>query len=276
MTIRELVQHLTCVECGAATELTGQQELRCRRCTAHWTPVDGVFDLRPKVGLPLPQMYQDPDYLAWNSQLATVQDYFYKAGTLVRWVQTAGHRTVRSMSRAFPDALTLDLGCGDGGHWPYLWRPDRTIGLDIDLSSLKKLRARHPEALVIRGDCYRLPFGAETFDRVINVYNAEHLVHLDFALEEVRRVLKNSGDLLVSVPAEGGLGWVMGRRLTTARQFNASTLNYLRANAVDHCNCVWQIEKALARHFRIARRTLFPFGVPSYHLNLIVTWRLRK
>ena len=276
MTIQELVPHLACVEFGASTELAGDRVLRCSRCGVQWTPVDGVFDLRPKVGLPLPRMYQDADYQAWNRQLARAQDYLYRAGPLVRWVQTAGHRAVGAMARASPDALTLDLGCGDGGHWPYLWRPERTIGLDIDLPSLIKLRARYPAALVVRGDCYRLPFAAETFDRVINRYNAEHLVHLDFALEEIGRVLKSGGDLFVSVPAEGGMGWVAGRRLTTARRLNGSTLNYLRANAIDHCNCVWQIEKALARHFRVARHALFPFGVPSYHLNLIVTWRLRK
>lgn len=53
------------------------------------------------------------------------------------------------------------------------------------------------------GDCYRLPFRHRTFDRVINIYNLEHLLHFDFALEETRRILNDDAELLVSVPAEG-------------------------------------------------------------------------
>jgi SAM-dependent methyltransferase len=203
-------------------------------------------------------------------------DYLYRSNPLLAWVQNAGHRYVRALSSDSPDALTLDMACGDGAHRPFMSRPDRAIGVDVDQAALEKLHARYPDTAILRGDCYRLPFGSGVFDRVINVYNLEHLIHLDFALEEAWRVLKDEGELLVSVPTEGGLAWTCGRRMTTARQFAREGFDYIRSNAIDHCNCVWQVEKAIRRHFRIARRHLFPLLLPSYHLNLVVSWSLRK
>jgi phosphatidylethanolamine/phosphatidyl-N-methylethanolamine N-methyltransferase len=275
MTMSEVVELLRCVECEFPVALSAEQ-ITCTKCGARWATVNGVFDLRPRASVPLPRMYGDPHYREWNRRLAQAQDYFYQSNPVISWVQNAGHRAIRAMAADRPEALTLDMACGDGGHRPYMHRPDRVVGVDIDQGSLESYRRRHPDSLTVRGDCYRLPFRDATFDRVLNIYNLEHLVHLDFALEEARRVLKDDGTFMVSVPTEGGLAWVMGRQLTTARQFGRDGLDYRRANAIDHCNCIWQIEKAIHRHFRVTGRRLFPLPVPTYHGNLIVTWSLRK
>lgn len=275
MTLTELLPLLRCVECAAPVASAADQ-IVCTKCGASWGAVNGVYDLRPRTSLPLPRMYDDPHYQEWNRRLAKAQDYFYRANPIISWVQNAGHRVIRSMTAAAPEALTLDMACGDGGHRPYMRRGDRAVGVDIDQASLEKHQRQYPEALAVRGDCYHLPFRDGVFERVINIYNLEHLVHLDFALEEARRVLKEGGELLVSVPTEGGLAWTLGRRLTTARQFTTESLDYVRSNSIDHCNCIWQIEKALGRHFRFAKRRYFPLEVPSYHVNVIVTWSLRK
>jgi phosphatidylethanolamine/phosphatidyl-N-methylethanolamine N-methyltransferase len=274
MTVSELLPLLRCVECTAPVALQ-DDAIRCTSCGAHWRTVNGVYDLRPRTSLPLPRMYDDPDYRQWGERMAKSQDYLYRANPLIAWVQNAGHRAIRAMTASRPDVVTLDMACGDGGHRPYMWRSDRVVGVDLDQASLEVHRKRYPDALVVRGDCYRMPFAEGVFDRVINLYNLEHLVHLDFALEEARRVLKRDGELLISVPTEGGAAWRFGRRVTTARQFGTDGFDYLRSNAIDHCNCVWQVEKAVTRHFRVVRRQLFPFFVPSYHVNLIATWSLR-
>jgi SAM-dependent methyltransferase len=275
MTVSELLPLLRCVECAAPLTASSDQ-FACQSCGAKWTTVNGVYDFRPRTSLPLPRMYDDPHYQEWNRRLAKAQDYFYRANPVISWVQNAGHRVIRSMAAAAPAALTLDMACGDGGHRPYMWRGDRVVGIDIDQASLETHRQRYPDAVAVRGDCYHMPFRDGVFDRVINIYNLEHLVHLDFALEEASRVLKDNGELLVSVPTEGGLAWTLGRRLTTARQFTTDGLDYVRSNSIDHCNCIWQIEKALSRHFRFVKRNLFPLRLPSYHVNVIVTWSLQK
>lgn len=277
MKIEQLIAALECVECGSKAIERTNGHLNCADCDAVWDAENGIFDMRPKSGsVPMPKMYSDPHYREWNNRLADIQDYFYESKGLVPWVQNAGHRAVKRFRRDRPHALTLDLACGDGGHRPYMESAENLVGLDIDQKSLEKLREKYPDYYVIRGDCTKLPFADESLDRVINIYNLEHLIHLDFALEEVRRVLKADGDMLVSVPAEGGMAWTTGRLVTTHRQFSNNGLDYLRANQIDHCNCIWQIEKAVRRHFNIAKTEYFPMKAPSYHMNLIVTWRLTK
>jgi SAM-dependent methyltransferase len=168
--------------------------------------------------------------------------------------------------------LTLDLGCGDGAHYPYLPDPENSFGVDLDQASLSKLKARYPDYPALRGDAYNLPLKDGCIDCIVNVYNLEHMLFLDHALEEMGRVLAPGGRIFVSLPAEGGLAWGLGRRLSTARRFGDENLDYLRALEIDHINCIWQLDKALRRHFRIRRLRLFPLGVPSFHLNLVVTY----
>jgi ubiquinone/menaquinone biosynthesis C-methylase UbiE len=275
MNIPELLPLLRCVECAAPVSSEAEQ-IVCTACATRWGKVNGVFDLRPRGSMPMPRMYGDPHYQEWLRRLTKAQDYLYRANPMVSWVQNAGHRAIRKMTAQTPDALTLDMACGDGGHRPYMRRGDRVVGVDIDQPQLETHLQRYPDALVVRGDAYHLPFADGVFERVLNIYNLEHLVHLDFAVEEANRVLKPGGEMFVSVPTEGGYLWLLGRHLTTARQHGTKTFDYIRANAIDHCNSVWQIEKVLRRHFTIVKQQLFPLGLPSYHTNIISTWVLRK
>lgn len=274
MDLSDALPLLRCVECGHDTVVHETDRLRCPDCGAVWTATSGIYDLRPTHPLPLPRMYDDPHYRRWNERLASAQDYFYRGSRLVRWVQESGHRHIRSLRRNRSAQRILDLGCGDGAHLPWVPDPGRVIGIDIDLPSLRRIRERFPQTLVFCADGTRLPFRDAVFDELVSVYALEHLVHLDFALEEAARVMAPGGRFYASVPAEGGFAWVAGRHLTTARRFTTDDLDYLRVNQIDHCNCIWQIDKALRRHFRPLRRRLFPLRIPGYHLNLVVTWEL--
>ncbi|MEM7165942.1 MAG: class I SAM-dependent methyltransferase [Planctomycetota bacterium] len=265
-----------CPECCRGTLRQDDAAVVCEECDHRYATHDGILDLAPTSSVPLPRMYDDADFREWNGRLAQIQDYFYESGGLIHWVQNAGHRVIQRWCRNRPAERTLDLGCGHGAHRPYLDDATGVIGLDIDQASLRRLREHYPDFFAIRGDAYRLPFADAVFDRIINIYNLEHLVHLDFALEEASRVLKPGGEFLVSVPAEGGLAWTTGRRVTSARNFTDDKLDYIRANAIDHCNCVWQIEKSARRHFDVERSSYFPMLLPSYHLNLVVTWKLTR
>jgi SAM-dependent methyltransferase len=73
------------------------------------------------------------------------------------------------------ERMLLDLACGPGRH-AALFRGlgARVVGLDLSMPLLSTARHRHgtePLALV-RGDMRHLPFGAATFDIVVNLFTS--------------------------------------------------------------------------------------------------------
>lgn len=99
-------------------------------------------------------------------------------------------------------ARILDVGCGDGfatsvaaqrnpGH--------RFAGLDWSARSLAQARERGVSVLRAGLDS-RLPIRSASVDVVIMSEVIEHLVDTDSAIEEVHRVLKPGGSLLLSTP----------------------------------------------------------------------------
>ncbi|MER6047444.1 methyltransferase domain-containing protein [Streptomyces sp. NPDC001793] len=119
-------------------------------------------------------------------------------------------RQARLLARALgpvhagaPPATILDIGCGDGtaattaantltGH--------RVIGVDWSQDALRRARThiRH----VVRGELTDggLPFTTGAADAVLFSEVIEHLVDPDAALDELRRVLRPDGHLLLSTP----------------------------------------------------------------------------
>jgi ubiquinone/menaquinone biosynthesis C-methylase UbiE len=84
----------------------------------------------------------------------------------------------------------LDLGCGDGR----FLAPD-AIGVDLDLERLRAARQRSP--LLVQADAHALPFGDATFDTVMANRMLNDAGRIDAALEEIARVLRAEGTLVV-------------------------------------------------------------------------------
>jgi SAM-dependent methyltransferase len=116
-------------------------------------------------------------------------------------------RMARMLGRALEGvsapACIVDVGCGDGtaavlaaqrnpGH--------RMVGVDWSAGALG--RARRLGLTVVRAgtDAPGLPFAAGSADVVIMSELIEHLVDTDSALDEVFRVLRPGGSLLLSTP----------------------------------------------------------------------------
>ena len=97
----------------------------------------------------------------------------------------------------------LDIGCGDGtaaATAAPLLTGHRVIGVDWSQDALTRARAHLP--CTIRGELTGdgLPFTAESADAVLFSEVIEHLVDPDAALDEIRRVLRPGGHLMLSTP----------------------------------------------------------------------------
>jgi len=93
--------------------------------------------------------------------------------------------------------MILDVGCGTGLLLRHM--KEDAIGLDINPWNVKKAK-EHTRRQIIRGDAEFLPVRPGVLDLVICTETLEHLPDPLRALEEMRRVLKQSGKVVGSVP----------------------------------------------------------------------------
>lgn len=95
------------------------------------------------------------------------------------------------------NSFILDVGCGTGrllGMLPAVKRH----GLDISASYLK--RASQAGIDVCLGKVEDMPYRDGVFDIVVCTDVLEHVLNLNYALEQVLRVLKEDGVLIIRVP----------------------------------------------------------------------------
>ena len=175
---------------------------------------------------------------------------------------------------------TLDVGAGLGEHLEFEPAHDQAeyVALELRQEMADVIAAKHPHVTTVTGDVERgLPFEEASFDRVLAIHVLEHLPNLPAALDEIRRVLRPGGAFAVVIPCEGGLGYSLGRKLTTARMFEKRYgTDYDWYIKTEHFNVPSEIVAELDARFAREHRSFFPLLVPSVDLNLCLGLTYRR
>ncbi len=109
---------------------------------------------------------------------------------------------VAETTRKFAPVSVLDVGCGTGNLLALL-NQDHThlYGVDLSPEMLKYARRRlGPEADLELADSEKLPWAAEQFDVVTCTDSFHHYPQPLHVLDEMRRVLKPQGHLIIGEP----------------------------------------------------------------------------
>ena len=216
------------------------------------------------------------DWAIWQRINEDLIDWLYQ-GVTGRF-QIAGHRQVDRWAAPHAEKTVLEVGCGHGHHLSFARHAYRLyIGLDIESKFLKTFQSRFAGRLLVQGDAYALPFASRSIDCVLSVYHFEHVRRLSDSLQEIHRVLKPEGELLVGIPLEGGWLYRFGRRLTSQRYMEKKYgIDYHAVVLWEHWNDFAEIEKRLEEKFQIWERRYLPFHFfPFPHGNVIQCLRLR-
>lgn len=105
---------------------------------------------------------------------------------------------VSAMARSLPaHARLLDAGAGEG-QYRGLFSNVRYTGLDLAVGDSQWNYA----GLDVLGDLTALPFAAGTFDAALNIVTLEHVRQPQQVLNEIARVLRPNGRLLLVVPQD--------------------------------------------------------------------------
>jgi SAM-dependent methyltransferase len=112
-------------------------------------------------------------------------------------------RLLADAARGRSAPRVLDLGCGDGqltARAASVVRDGSVIGMDWSAAALERARARGVTTVQGGVDGVDLPFPDGAFAVVMMNEIVEHLVEIDHAVAEARRVMAPGGRLLLSTP----------------------------------------------------------------------------
>lgn len=124
-------------------------------------------------------------------------------------------RDLRGKPRLFnawmPDGVgaVLDVGCAFSHMLALLGRKAAArFGVEYDLSKLLEARQRFHDIHFINGSGEALPLADATMDVVTFFEVLEHVENERRFLQEVHRVLKSGGRIMLSVPNKGQVEWM--------------------------------------------------------------------
>ena len=137
---------------------------------------------------------------------------------------------VREITREFERPTILDVGCGTGINFSVLSEYGDTFSSDASEEALKFSKSRGIDGLV-RSHVETLPFSASTFDVITALDVLEHIDDDLAALDEMLRVTRPGGVLVITVPAYGFLWSEHDEALHHRRRYAASELRNKLTNA---------------------------------------------
>jgi len=107
-------------------------------------------------------------------------------------------------------SVGLDVGCGEGNLLNNLYYKQalkNIVAVDTNETRLKYALINHPICSYLKQDICHLGFRSNTFDYIIATEIFEHLPDPTLAMEELKRVAKIGGRLIISVPYEPFFHW---------------------------------------------------------------------
>ncbi|MBU2633701.1 MAG: methyltransferase domain-containing protein [Nanoarchaeota archaeon] len=131
-------------------------------------------------------------------------DYDYRAYYSKFPLQGSWHRKRYNIIMNFLDNKKniLDLGCGGS---KIIQDLKYAIGLDLAMNKLRFIKQK--KQLLIRGDATNLPFKSSSFKTIICSEIIEHIKDGNKLLDEICRVLKKDGILILGTPDYNKITW---------------------------------------------------------------------
>jgi SAM-dependent methyltransferase len=129
----------------------------------------------------------------------------------------------KQVNGAQGEVQILDVGCGTGANMNTFSRHGKTIGVDASIDALDFCRTRGIGTVAL-SVADKLPFADQTFDVITAMDMLEHTDDDLETLRELQRVCRETGLLLVTVPAYGFLWSEHDEALKHRRRYAAHEL----------------------------------------------------
>ena len=132
-------------------------------------------------------------------------DYDYRAYDSPIWLQRYWQRKRHQIILKFTGdaASVLDIGCGSSR---IILDLKHAVGMDVLQRKLRFLKTNHDR--LVRGSTFSLPFKDASFDVVINSEVIEHVPESPEIMNEMWRVLRPGGKMILGTPDYDRWSWV--------------------------------------------------------------------
>jgi len=147
------------------------------------------------------------EFEKWNNEMAqkyNPDSFINESGWPIRWVERRRMEMAIGLLDCRSTDAVLDLGCGSGNLLTLLEGSEIT-GVDLSdyLLTLAKNRVQgRPNIKILRENAEQLPFGDNSFDRVVCSEVLEHVQNPDRVLKEIHRVSKPGARIVITFPNE--------------------------------------------------------------------------
>ncbi len=161
----------------------------CNNCNKQYEEIDGIIDFFP-------------DDSCFFPQGVNIKDKYEEYGEFVARKNSFQNNYRKELTlKLVSGELVLEIGAAEGWMSKDLsTKVSKLVSCDIAMSYLKRAKSSGINAEFFRIDAHYLPFVDESFDVVIITEVLEHLFSPYRALEEIHRVLKPDGVLILSTP----------------------------------------------------------------------------
>jgi ubiquinone/menaquinone biosynthesis C-methylase UbiE len=180
----------------------------------------------------------------------------------------------------------LEIGAGQGEHWPHLRElpNEEYVALDLrgltDQYYLNQMPAEFQQKLnFIVADAQNVPTEDNYFDRVFSTCVLHHVDDPLSVLIEARRVTKVEGEIIFAMPTDPGVANQLVKKLISYRELSKHTkydpkLFY----ALEHQNHVKGLMTLIEFVFKSddIKFNFSPLPIKSWNLNLIVVASIIK
>ena len=123
----------------------------------------------------------------------------------------------------------LDAGCAWGyGTRFFRQKSDRVYGLDPTKSLVEVATNRYPDIVFVENELEKTPFETEFFDAIVSCDTLEHVRDEIACLNEMFRILKPGGVLVITTPHKGLFGFMdPGNSIQYMEYFVKKNLSYV-------------------------------------------------
>jgi ubiquinone/menaquinone biosynthesis C-methylase UbiE len=217
----------------------------------------------------------DDMWQMWLDAAPRIYDkIYYESNPLVAHINNSGHvLTEKPFGKNQHFAKVLEVGAGTGQHLDYVKHSyDEYVLSDISDDLLAKARKNHEGKDNLKfeiADATNLPYADNSFDRLVSIYNLEHLPNPHDVLQEWTRVVKTGGTISIAIPTEGSLAWNTGRYLTSRRSFKKEGLDLDYIISREHINACYRLVALIKHYFPNVADTWYPMRLPFHHINLV-------